>query len=318
MSKRICALFPAALTAFAGIFGYSLILAADVQAARQEQMAEIPQCDRKLGVITVLEPETQWWRAYELGSPEALIKVFVMKSGCFTLVDRGKGLAAMHSERALASGGELRRGSNIGAGQMKAADYVLVPDLISSDASAGGNRLGGLVGGLLGGGKAGAILGGINLKKKTADVVLTVTDMRSSEQVAMIDGHAAKTDLDWAGGGGLFASGVLGAGGATGYESTEIGQVITLAYLQAYNDLVAQFSALPENASEENYAQAVTMVKPGRMYTTADPASAVVRPCDPGMMLYPTGNKDGVMWEVEDELGNKGWVSSILFELAKY
>jgi hypothetical protein len=43
----------------------------------------------------------------------------------------------------------------------------------------------------------------------------------------------------------------------------------------------------------------------------------VVRPLDPGMMLYPTGNKDGVWWEVKDELGNAGWVSSLSFNLAK-
>ena len=42
-----------------------------------------------------------------------------------------------------------------------------------------------------------------------------------------------------------------------------------------------------------------------------------VRDLDPGMMLYPTGNKEGVMWEVEDELGNKGWVSSSLVQLAR-
>jgi hypothetical protein len=35
------------------------------------------------------------------------------------------------------------------------------------------------------------------------------------------------------------------------------------------------------------------------------------------MMLYPTGNKDGMMWEVEDELGNKGWISSTLIELSR-
>jgi hypothetical protein len=43
----------------------------------------------------------------------------------------------------------------------------------------------------------------------------------------------------------------------------------------------------------------------------------VVRPVDQGMRLYPTGNKNGLMWEVKDELGNMGWVSSIMFELAK-
>jgi hypothetical protein len=59
------------------------------------------------------------------------------------------------------------------------------------------------------------------------------------------------------------------------------------------------------------------MAKPGRMYASADAKGKVVRTLDPGMMLYPTGQKQDVMWEVEDELGNKGWVSSVLFQLAK-
>ena len=53
------------------------------------------------------------------------------------------------------------------------------------------------------------------------------------------------------------------------------------------------------------------------MYTTSSPDSKIVRKLSVGMMLYPTGQKDGVMWEVKDELGNDGWVSSLSFELAK-
>jgi hypothetical protein len=90
-----------------------------------------------------------------------------------------------------------------------------------------------------------------------------------------------------------------------------------LAYLQAYTDLVGQFKNLPESASAANESQAVTMAKPGRMYATSSTKSKVVRALDPGMMLYPTGAKAEAMWEVEDELGNKGWVSSMLFQLAK-
>ncbi|MEX6725332.1 CsgG/HfaB family protein [Parapedomonas caeni] len=287
------------------------------QEKRAEKTAEIPICAKKIGSLAVIEPESQWWRQYELGSPEALIKIFVNKSKCFSLVDRGKGMAALQAERALASGGELRGGSNIGKGQIKAADYVLVPDLISSNSNSGGNNIGGMLGGMLGGRTAGALLGGISLKKKTADVVLTVTDVRSSEQVAMVEGHAKKTDLGWGAGGGLFSGGFLGAGGASGYANTEIGQVITLAYLQAYTDLVAELGGLPENASAANATQAVTMAKPGRMYADAGASGKVVRTLDPGMMLYPTGEKKDVMWEVSDELGNKGWVSSLLFQLAK-
>lgn len=286
------------------------------QEERKEKTAEIPKCEKKMGAIAIVEPENRWWERYELGSPEALIKIFVNQSGCFTLVDRGKGMAAAQAERALASSGELRGRSNIGKGQVKAADYVLVPDLISSNRNSGGNAVGGILGGLIGG-AAGAIVGGINLKKKTADVVLTVTDVRSSEQVAMTEGHSTKTDLGWGAGGGLFGGGAFAAGGASGYANTEIGQVITLAYLQAYTDLVAAIKALPDNASAANQQQAVTVNKPGRMYTTSSTKSAVVRPLDPGMMLYPTGEKAGQMWEVEDELGNKGWVSSLLLELSK-
>lgn len=289
------------------------------QEERAEKTAEIPKCAKSLGALAVIEPEDHWWLEYRLGSPAALIKVFVNKSRCFTLVDRGKGMQAMQAERALASGGDLRGGSNIGKGQIKAADYVLVPDLVSQNANSGGNALGAVVGGLLGSRNrtAGALVGGLNFKKKTADVVLTVTDVRSSEQVAMVEGHATKTDLGWGAGGGFFAGSGFGAAGASGYENTEIGQVITLAYLQAYTDLIAELGGLPDNASAANSQQAVTMSKPGRLFANADGKGKVVRPLDPGMMLYPTGRKEGVMWEVEDELGNRGWVSSLLFGLSK-
>lgn len=292
-------------------------IAGTAQEKRAEKSAEIPVCEKRLGSIAVVEPETDWWREAGLGSPEALIKVFVRKSNCFALVDRGKGMQALQAERSLAASGDLRGGSNIGQGQIKAADYVLVPDLISSNSRAGGNSIGGLVGGLMGHRKAGAVFGGLNLKKKTADVVLTVTDVRSSEQVAAVEGHAKKTDIGWGARGALFSTSGFGSAGATGYSDTEIGQVITLAYLQAYTDLVDQLSALPENASEANAPQAVVMNRPGRMYATPATDGQVVKVLEPGTMLYPTGQKRDVLWEVTDELGATGWVSSLLFQLAR-
>ncbi|HUO81010.1 MAG TPA: CsgG/HfaB family protein [Steroidobacteraceae bacterium] len=300
----------------AALLAAGACLAATAQDERAKKEAEIPTCPKKYGAISVIEPQHNWWTEYQLASPEALLKIYVNKSGCFTLVDRGKGLAAAKTERDLASSGELRGRSNVGKGQIKAADYVLVPDLVSQNRNAGGKSIGGLLGGLVPG-AAGAALGGLNIKKKTADVTLTVTDVRSTEQVALTEGHSTKTDLGWGAGGSLFTGGAFGAGGATGYDNTEIGQVIALAYLQAYTDLVKKFAELPDNASAANEQQAVTMAKPGRMYAAASPSSKVVRTLDPGMMLYPTGQKQEVMWEVEDELGNKGWVSSLLFQLAK-
>jgi hypothetical protein len=56
-----------------------------------QKQAEIPNCTHKLGTLAVREPQNQWWQGLGLESPEALLKVFVMKSGCFTLLDRGAG-----------------------------------------------------------------------------------------------------------------------------------------------------------------------------------------------------------------------------------
>ncbi len=301
------------LLALAGI----LAVAASPAFAKDkaEEDDGIPVCDHKIGTVAVKEPETNWWREYNLESPEALIKVFVSESKCFTLVDRGKGLQAAQQERALASSGEMRVGSNVGKGQMKAADYVLVPDIVNKNANSSGKKIGGLLGGIVGG-KAGAVLGGVNLKSKTADVVLTLTDVRSTEQVALVKGHAKKTNVGWGAGAGAFWGG-FAAAGASSYANTEIGQVVAMAYLDAYKKLVAEVQANTPNAKEDNVGQAVTMSKPGRMYAKPDPKSEVVRELDPGMMLYPTGEKSGVWWKVSDELGNEGWVSSVLFKLAR-
>lgn len=278
--------------------------------ALAQQATDVPTCSRNLGTIAVIEPTGQnWWTGQRLPSPAALIKVYVNRSRCFTLVDRGTGMAAMQAERDLAASGDLRGGSNIGKGQIRAADYVLVPDVISQNRDAGGTNIGGLVGGLLGSRRAAAVVGGVNLKRSSADVVLTVTDARSSEQVAMTEGHATKTDVGWRGGGGHLG-GALVAGGASGYANTEIGQVVAQAYIQAYSDLVAQLGGLPADASAANASQAVTVGRPGRLLKSADGSGGAVRELDPGMLLYPTGVRQGSMWEVDDEVGNRGWINS--------
>ena len=298
----------------------ALVLACAALPARagekDSQPPAIPTCDKKLGTLAVTEPENRWWQALNLESPETLIKVFVSQSKCFTLVDRGKGLAAAEKERALAGSGEMRGGSNIGKGQMKAADYVLVPDIVNQNGNSGGRHIGGILGGFVPG-LAGAVLGGISLKSKTADVVLTLTDVRSTEQISLQQGHAKKTDLGWGAGGGLGFFGGFAAGGASSYANTEIGQVVTMAYLQAFTKLVDDVKKIQPDAKADNAAQSVAMAKPGKLYEKPNLKSTVVRDLDVGMTMYPTGEKEGIWWKVTDELGNEGWVPSSLFQLAR-
>jgi curli biogenesis system outer membrane secretion channel CsgG len=293
--------------------------AATAQEQRQQKQAEIPRCARPLGNLAVEEPQRNWWTELKLGSPEALIKIFVQQSGCFSLVDRGAGLAAAQRERALSSGGALQQGANVGGGQIVAADYVLVPDVISQNANASGNNFGAALGGLLGNRTLGALAGSLSFNSSTADVTLAITNVRTTQIMATIDGHSKKTDIGFGAGGGVFGYGGFGAAGASGYNNTEIGQVITLAYLDAYTKLVDQLGGLPGpgGAPAAAQQQMVTATRATAMFTGPSTQSPMVRPVDQGMRLYPTGNKNGLMWEVKDELGNTGWVSSIMFELAK-
>lgn len=308
------------ITAAVGaVFALSFALpaeAASIGEKTAQKQAEIPNCTHKLGTLAVREPQNRWWDGLGLESPEALLKVFVMKSGCFTLVDRGKGFELAQQERALASGGALQQGSNIGMGQVRAADYILVPDIVTKNGNASGTNIGGILGGFIGGG-VGALVSNINISSKTADVVLTITNVRTSEQQAMAEGHGSKTDVGLGFGGGWGGWGGFGGAGISNYQNTAIGQVVVLAYIDAYTRLVGDMGGLSGNASAEAPVQAVSMSRAGRMYASASDKSKVVRPLDAGMMLYPTGNKEGVWWEVKDELGNQGWVSSLSIALAK-
>ena len=226
---------------------------------RRDQMqgqAEIPVCTRRLGTIAIVEPETQWWRELNLGSPEAILKVFIQRSGCFGIVNRGGAMRSRAMERALAEQGEMQKGSNLTKGQVKAADYFLEPNIVSANRNSGGGGMGaaaGALGGLFGGHAGsfiGGIAGGINVKKGEANVTLSVVNARTTEEEALTEGYFRKRDLSWGlGGGGGWWGGFAAAGGY-GYQNTEIGQIIVLAYLDAYKKLVTQLGGLPANAAD--------------------------------------------------------------------
>lgn len=196
MKKIILALAASAMT-----FSASPVLAKpDKSSARQQQekrTMEIPTCGRNLGAIALVEPEYQWWRDYNLQSPEAVLRVFIQKSRCFTLVNRGRSMDKRYEERGLANSGELQRGSNLGKRQVRAADYFLEPNIVTANKNSGGGGLGGFVGEF-----GGAVLGGIKVKKSEASVTLSVVNVRTTEEVALSEGYARKSDIGFGGGGG--------------------------------------------------------------------------------------------------------------------
>jgi len=245
-----------------------------------------------------------------------LLKVFIQRSGCFKLVDRGVGLTALQEEQALAAGGDLQARSNVGAGQVKAADYVLIADIASGDTNSKGSAVGAVAGAFLGG-AGGALLGGMRSKRAEAQTVLTLMNVRTSEVEATTEGFASKKDISFGGGGGGFA-GAFGAAGGGGYSDTEIGKVVTWAFLDGYRQMVTQLGLLSGEAAADAPKEAfVVRVDTAEMRRSPAASASLVRTLERGMLVYPTGGKEGIWWEVEDENENAGWVENDKLEQAR-
>lgn len=204
--------------------------------------SDLERCDKPMGTVAVVEPQAHVLAGlarYKLGSPTGLIRLMVQQSNCFLVVERGVGMQNLMQERALASSGELRQGSNMGGGQMVTADYVLTPAVVFSENNAGG--VGGGVASLFGtGGRVfGALAGGLQFKEAQTSMLLA--DARSSLQVAAAEGSAKKADFRL---GGLLAGGGT-AGALGGYANTNEGKVVAASFADNYNGVVRSVRGNP-------------------------------------------------------------------------
>ena len=284
----------------------------DKKGPKNAATPELPKCNQPLGRAAIREPERDWWTGLGLSNPETLLKLFASRSNCLRIVDRNAGLAMRNEEAALGASGDLRRGSNIGKGQVAVADFFVVPDLANSNSNSGGSAIGAVAGSFLPGG-FGALAGSLRTKKSEAQALVTLVDARTTEQLYVAEGVAQKTDISFgAGGGGYGWSGFAAAAGG-GYANTDIGKVVTAAYFNAFVDLIGYLQrAAPtgEQASKDAGSQAYRATSTITLRKTASPSAAAVRSFAAGDLVYPTGQKNGIWWEVDDENGNRGWVTS--------
>ena len=306
----------------------------DVQGAAgtlgaQGAAGDLEKCDKPMGAMAVVEPQDYVMGAlarYNLQSPVGLIRMMIQQSNCFIVVERGQGMQNMMQERALAGGGEMRAGSNIGGGQMVAADFILTPAVVFSENNAGG--LGGALGGLMGG-KGGSVLGAVagGLKFKEAQTSLLVADSRSGVQVAAAEGSSKKADL--ALGAALFGGGA--GGGFGGYGNTNEGKIIAASFADNYNNVVRVIRNDPtlqrDVGSLAQEAAAGGSTKAGAVYNEGDvlypkiagvkilgsaaDAGKAVAMLDKGEELIYMGVEENGFLKVESGKGG-GWVKKIL------
>ena len=301
--------------------------AAGTQGA-QGAASDLEKCDKAMGAVAVVEPQDYVMSAlarYNLQSPVGLIRMMIQQSNCFIVVERGQGMQNMMQERALAGGGEMRSGSNIGGGQMVAADFILTPSVVFSEGNAGG--IGGALGGLLGGRSAvlGAVAGG--LKFKEAQTSMLVADARSGVQVAAAEGSSKKADLNL---GALVVGGGAG-GGVGGYGNTNEGKIIAASFADNYNNVVRvirndpnlqrDVGTLAQEAASGGTTKAGAVFNEGevlfpkiagvKIMGSAGEAGAAVATLAKGDELIYMGVEENGYLKVESGKG-AGWVKKIL------
>ncbi len=224
----------------------------------QETSSTVEKCERPLGTIAVSEnngASLHQLESYGLGSPVSLLRIMIQQSNCFTVVERGVAMQNLQEERALAASGQMQSNSNVGQGQLQAADFVMTPSVQFTAGNTGGMNaaLSSYGGRFLGG--LGGVVGGLagNIKFKEAQTALLIADVRSGIQVAAAEGQAKKTDFGvsgWNWGGAGYSS--LG-----GYTNTPEGKMVAASLLDNYNRIVKTVRTLPSLVKSSSTASRI-------------------------------------------------------------
>lgn len=194
--------------------------------------SKLESCTESLGTLAMEEDVNAPWyhqlRSYQLGSTIPVLRLMIQQSNCFVIVERGAGLRAMERERQLMRGDEGRAGSNMGGGQMVAADYLMRPSIqFSGKTGGGGAGLAGLLPGAIG-----AVAGSVGVNE--ASTTLLLVDIRSGVQISAAEGSGKNFYFGFFG--SAFTGGLAGAGG--GYSNTPRGKVVVAAFADSYNQMV--------------------------------------------------------------------------------
>ena len=273
----------------ASVLATSLLAVAPVRAADE---AVLTHCDAPYGKVAITEGTNQGWSELKLSSPRPLLADIIAKSGCFTMINPASGEAADYLMTAEAgTKEEIDQAMSMAS---SAASSAATQALIHSGALTKVPGVGAVAG----------LLGGFGGKKQSTMAALRLVSPQNGMTVAAASGERSKSVMKV-----MNASEWQSLGG--GSYSSKNGVMLTSAFVDAFNSLVAQAATLPPpataagQAAGENYIVAVD----ANLLAAGAPGAAPVRALRAGTELTPTGNRSGLFVEVTDNYGTKGWVS---------
>lgn len=262
-------------------------------AQAKKEAVQLNTCEETLGTIAIVEGDTQGWSEYGLGSPRELINNLALESGCFT----------PHS---MASGQPADFLMNVIAGDSEEVDRSI--EVAKSAAMEGMLRSGAASSVLskvpVGGALLGAF-GGFGGKKKRVAAGIKLLSPMSGQTIVTGFGEVKKSSLSFRGTNAWTAG-----ANAAGYGSNKKGKMLVEAFIIAFNDVSAQGAAIAAIPKAQPAAAASTRVAVDAILRASPSADGdQVRTLRAGTELKPTGNREGLFIEVEDNYGTKGWVS---------
>lgn len=251
-------------------------------AAQTNVINEIPRCTQSFGTLSVAGEQDVMFQQMGLGAPVDVLRHVVRESGCFRLIERGAGLAAVQRERSLGA-----------AGRIRTADFVIAAELANTIDADTGDRSRGLLGSLaassgrmllqagvaamtqesgaaegmgellnfganIAGNQVGQALSNRSVDaikdlqkdlakgKEDAQIIMSIASVPLAEQVGYTRRTANKDELRRL----RIRDNHFGGRIGSGYESTDEGKVVALALVRAYADLVVSLGGTGSDTPE--------------------------------------------------------------------
>ena len=282
-------------SATTGVLAFASLAVSPAQAAKEDVV--VVKCEASYGTVAIADGDTQGWSKFGLSSPRGMLGAIVQESGCFTMHTGADGKPADYLMSANAgSQEEIDQTMNTATSLMKGG-------LVQSGAA------GTILSKVPMGGALIGMFGGLGGKKKTVAAGIRVVSPANGQTLIAGSGVSQKSTIqilkssDWV----AASQGQFGQ-----YSSSKDGQMVTSAFVEAYNSLVSQAGALKSVQQAAPAAPAITtytVAVATSMRGSASETGAEVRSLRPDTELTPTGNKQGLFVEVTDNYGTKGWVS---------
>ncbi len=265
--------------------------------AKKKDEVQLQTCEQSYGTIAVVDGDTQGWTEYGLGSPRELINTLAIESGCFTPLNPASGQAADFLLNVIGGSKEEVDKS------VEVAKSAAMEGLWRSGAASSVLSKVPIGGALLG------AFGGFGGKKKRVAAAIKVLSPATGQTITVGSGEVKKTTLSF-GGSNAWTQGAQ----AAGYASNKNGKLMAEAFVIAFNGISAQGEVLQQAAAMAPQADAepepAAVVAVDTILRDGPAAEAgEVRSLRAGTELSPTGGREGLFIEVEDNYGTRGWVS---------